>query len=1120
MSARLAVQGPSGVGGSRPRGAGSTQPWRRRWRQAVAPILLLTALALGNPARGQSPALQEAWRRANDLINAGRFAEAEGFARRAVDLAGREAGEDGPQFERSITDLAQALQGEGHYPDAEALYRRSLEIRERALGRDNPKVAPSLYNLAVMLLWEGRHADAEPLFRRALALREQGPEGADLAQSLNGLGNVLQAEGRYKEAEPIQRRALSIREKTLGPEAPEVAENLFNLAALLREEGRFAEAEGAARRSVAIREKVFGPAHPAVAASLNDLGFVLVREGRYAEAEPIYQRALAIDEKARGPQHPDVGATLNNLAVLYARRDRFGDAERAYQRALAIQERALGPQHPDVSATLGNIVLLLSEEGRHEEAEPIARRALAIDERALGPEHPDTATSVDNLASVLQAEGRYGDAETLRRRSLSIREGVFGRDHITISVSLLALALILKDENRYADAEPLYRRAIEIRSKTLGPDAPDTGAAINDLASLYTYEGRYAEAEPLYRRSAAIAEKALGGASPDLATTLANLGAVLAAEHRDAEALPLVRRATEILAASRSQLWGSDKASRARLRKARDMDFNHIVLAARLIAAGHPQARALGEEAFAALQWAKASDTAGAVARMAARFGAGNDALAAIVRAQQDAQTRLEGMRAAILRTEGMPEAERSAEAETKMRADADALEQELHRLDGTVSARFPRYAELADPSPISVAEAEALLAPDEALIVAVVGRDATYLSASTHAGSSLRRVDMGADAIAALVKKLRGRLAAAGPAIPQFPAAAAYELYRQLFKPAESVIQSAKHVIFVGDGALESLPLSVLLTESPAADAVADPAALRELAWFARAHAVSVLPSVSALKALRQSARPSKATKPFLGVGDPLLKHHPPAGERVLARAAAPGPLVRGVFRGGEVDVEELRSLPSLPETAGELEAEAEMLRAPPDSLLLREKATVTAVTKADLTSRRVIAFATHALLGGDGDSGVGEPGLVLTPPAIPSTEDDGLLRASAIALLKLDADLIVLSACNTAASDGTPGADGFSGLAKAFLYGGTRAIVVSHWSVASDATVALMRRMFAASLQPSIGRAEALRLAMLAVMEDPTHTEFAHPFYWGPFVVVGEGGLWASGGGPGGRR
>ena len=165
-----------------------------------------------------------------------------------------------------------------------------------------------------------------------------------------------------------------------------------------------------------------------------------------------------------------------------------------------------------------------------------------------------------------------------------------------------------------------------------------------------------------------------------------------------------------------------------------------------------------------------------------------------------------------------------------------------------------------------------------------------------------------------------------------------------------------------------------------------------------------------------------------------------------------------------------------------------------------------MTAVKHADLSSRRVIAFATHGLLAGD--VGVAEPGLVLTPPATPTPEDDGLLKASEIAQLKLNADLVILSACNTAASDGTPGAEGLSGLAKAFLYAGTRSLLVSHWEVNSDSTVALMTGMAAHLEEKGVGRAEALKRAELDLMQRGQYDYYAHPLFWAPFVVVGEGG------------
>ena len=162
-----------------------------------------------------------------------------------------------------------------------------------------------------------------------------------------------------------------------------------------------------------------------------------------------------------------------------------------------------------------------------------------------------------------------------------------------------------------------------------------------------------------------------------------------------------------------------------------------------------------------------------------------------------------------------------------------------------------------------------------------------------------------------------------------------------------------------------------------------------------------------------------------------------------------------------------------------------------------------------ANLSDYRVLAFATHGLVAGDLE-GLAEPALVLTPPATATADDDGLLTASEVAMLKLDADWVILSACNTAAADGTPGADGLSGLAKAFFYAGSRALLVSHWPVVSEAAVKLTTTMLAyAADHPAAGRSEALRQSMLALMADDADPRFAHPMFWAPFVVVGEGGV-----------
>lgn len=161
-----------------------------------------------------------------------------------------------------------------------------------------------------------------------------------------------------------------------------------------------------------------------------------------------------------------------------------------------------------------------------------------------------------------------------------------------------------------------------------------------------------------------------------------------------------------------------------------------------------------------------------------------------------------------------------------------------------------------------------------------------------------------------------------------------------------------------------------------------------------------------------------------------------------------------------------------------------------------------------ANLEQYRVIAFATHGLVAGDVNN-LTEPALVLTPPRAGSADDDGLLTASEIAQLRLNADWIIASACNTASGDGSPGAEGLSGLARAFLYAGSRALLVSHWPVFSKAAVRLTTGTFEAlRVDPAIGRAEALRRAEMSILDDPrSPLELTHPAAWSPFIVVGEG-------------
>jgi len=186
-----------------------------------------------------------------------------------------------------------------------------------------------------------------------------------------------------------------------------------------------------------------------------------------------------------------------------------------------------------------------------------------------------------------------------------------------------------------------------------------------------------------------------------------------------------------------------------------------------------------------------------------------------------------------------------------------------------------------------------------------------------------------------------------------------------------------------------------------------------------------------------------------------------------------------------------------------------------PAKALYLGKEANEQNVESANLAHYRIVAFATHGLVPGDLD-GLTQPALALTAPEVAGVKGDGLLTMEKILALKLDADWVVLSACNTAAGAGA-GAEAASGLGSAFFYAGTRALLVTNWSVHSASARELISDLFRRqSADPSLSRGEALRQAMTALMDGPGFVDasgktiftYAHPLFWGPYSVIGDGG------------
>lgn len=411
-------------------------------------------------------------------------------------------------------------------------------------------------------------------------------------------------------------------------------------------------------------------------------------------------------------------------------------------------------------------------------------------------------------------------------------------------------------------------------------------------------------------------------------------------------------------------------------------------------------------------------------------------------------------------------------------REQAQAAREALNAQRERVAAAYPAYADLVTPRLPAPAALQKLLSPGEALLVVQPIERATLVWLVTP-GAPMRFAasGIGAAGWADRVSQLRTALDLSTGRPPTLPAAGLHEVWRELVAPLQPG-GDIKTLLVAADGPLAAMPLAAALT-GPEPDA-----------FVARRMAVTQLPSAGALFALRRAAAPAPAAKPLFGVGDPQFKSAAKAGRAALGTTATRYDAAWGFS---------YADIPPLPETRVELTALAQALGANARTdLLLGAAATREAVLAAPLQDRRVVAFATHGLMPGE-LPGVSRPALALAPGVDASVSP--LLELDDVLTLRLNAQAVLLSACNTAA--GEQGGAAMSGLVRGFFFAGSRSVLATHWAVETSSAAALTAATFA-SRAP---RAEALRLAQLGMIEGKLGGgRWAHPFYWAGFALFGD--------------
>jgi tetratricopeptide (TPR) repeat protein/CHAT domain-containing protein len=1060
-----------------------------------------------------------------------------------------------PNIATSLHDIGLVYHAHLEYDKALDFLQRALVMYQKVYSGPNSGIANSLNNIGKVYDDQGKHAQALDYLQRAVDMYQKvyKPPHPAIASCLGNIGEVYQHQGKYAEALDYHQQALRMTRKLYDGPQPDIASGLHNIGKDYFAQGDDAEALDHFQRALAMTQELYEEPHPHIAASLVDIAMVYNDQGEQTKALGLLQRALAMQQKLHVGPHPVTAICLDNLGEVSRARGDYARALDYHQRALAMERKLYEGQNQSIATSLSNIGADHLAQGEYAHALDYFQRALAIDQELYKGPHPDMATGLNNIAAVYNDLGEYVQALDYHQRALAMWQKLYEGPHLNIATSLNNIGFVHDKQGEYGKALDYYLQALAVLQKVYEGPHPAIATCLDNIGGVWRAQGDYARALDYHQRALAMERKLYGSPHPDLARANNNIAGVYYEQGKYAEALqswdealgvlrlapateptaPIDRlqardlrplpvtvdvvgqrglvsekvltlkpTSAELRACERTYALASDLLDRVRhestkteadrLRQGADrsgLTPHRVSLCRRLLDLdGDPRDLAM---AFEAAEQGRARVF---LEELAASHASLLGGVSPELRAKEAEFThRVREYDVRIAREESNP-----GKADTplpRLWEGRQQAEAELLKLVAQMEKEYTRYAALKYPKPCSVEAARACLDPNEVALHFVLGKEESYAlllevkPAPGDKGKGLAIFTLpGRDAIADQVTALADPDTLALPARVRDLGA---ELYAKLLAPLADRLRG-KDLVIVPDGPLGYLPFELLVEPAEGGGR-----------FLVEGHRIRYAPSLTALHLGRLwvAQRERQPDRLLWAMGDPVygpdddrLTGNPALAaasrdaERELAWREGQGTERFGRLRYSGQEVEKIR------ERLGEA-----------GTVLLGKDATETAVRQAsaegELARARYVHFACHGVLGlGDGQP----PALVLSLVGNSGERDefgvlDGFLRLDEVTNLKLNADLVVLSACRSGQGRLYNG-EGVHGLARAFLHAGSKGVVCSLWSVDDKETADFMAAFYG-RLKDGRSAADALRETRL----DMIHAGKA-PLYWAPFVLIGE--------------
>ncbi|MCB9267555.1 MAG: CHAT domain-containing protein [Lewinellaceae bacterium] len=1044
---------------------------------------------------------------------------------------------------RVLVEEAAELINAREYEEAMGKLDTAGQVYKQMIGTENVLFAEVLHQKGATLYKMGVFDEAKKNYLAALEIRQKilGAEHPKVAKSLNNLGNVSRTEGDYEKATDYYKRALEILQKALGPNHTDVAISLVNFGIVFYDKGEYDNAIEHYQRALEIFQLTFGKQHPYVITTLKNLGLCYSGSGEYNKAIGFYQNALDICETVFGHEHPTIAEFFNSLGVVFDLKGDLNQAVECYQKALKIGKKTLGDDNLTVASALANLGILFARKNDFEKSIEYNEKALEIIKKIFGEKHHVVAQSLNNLGVIFRDKGEPKKALEHFQKALSIQQEVFGNKHSVIASSFSNLGLALTDIGQYEAAIANHMRSIEISNEVLGPGHINTAVYYNNLGYVYSKLANYEEAIKCYGKALEIEQKIPDLKSNSVSVSLFGLAHCYFQKKQNENIDSILNQVLE-------KLNFSDPALVYQVNNIsiliKTLSFRGNLLRTRYHSLNEHQYLLEAQKAYdvfdRVVHYQRRNLTEGSKGIFSREILSGYEGMIAtnynffqinINQTYLETAFKINEKSKSLLLYESLQETDALNYAnipdsllqqEYGLRVDItfydkqrqEKLTQGLSETDTTVLAissklfdlnreyealkthfeqNYPDYYRLKyDLSTVTIEEVQReLLRPNQTLLEYFVGDSSIFLFVIKQ--DDYQVVEVKKDfPLDSLVRQVRDGItgyyggderteARLQQTITQY-AEAAQELYRRLLAPAEGLLSES--LVIVPDGILGYVPFEALLSGP-----VEDIADFGAYPYLLKKHRISYCYSATLLREMQQKQHrkePERTLLAFAPFYEQSYEYLQDLFGNVLdARVAA-------LDTAGWVSTR--RDFSPLPASGEEVYTASRLWEG---DYFLNADATEERFTEL-VSDYRILHLSTHGIA----DSRVGDYSY-LAFAEVPDSVENELLYVRDLYNLQLNADLVVLSACETGVGELQRG-EGIISLARAFAYAGAKSIVTSLW-VANDSSTKELMNAFYVQLRKGLGKDEALRAAKLHYLEE-FPGERAHPFFWAGFVGVGD--------------